>query len=404
MTAQHSELSGSGAYRWIRCPGSIALSKAAGRGGSSAAGREGTMAHAVSHHILATGKKPKTTKPFVFMDHEDEITDMTPTSEMIEYIMIYVDHIREHGKTGDVHLEQHLSLERLVKKGMFGTADAIVDKKGTRTLVVCDFKYGFTPVHISEDDPDDLLLGLKPNEQLMYYAAGALDMFDWRHDQVILEIVQPRCMEVEPVQSILISAAYVRWWAENTLWQAAHAATTENATLVPGDHCRFCLALNICPAARQKVQSLAVQDFGELVADIPVPDDGDHLAEVLRWSGLIDAWLRSCEEAALAELQNGRTIPGFKLVKKRANRVWPTDVPKKLADMLNDHLPKGKMFRSTDRLMQDPKLKSPAQLEEIIDRDVIDQVAIRPDNGVTLARESDKRRAIEPVNDFEKLT
>ncbi len=212
---QHSELSGSGSYRWMNCPGSIRMigGESGGEGGrvSSSYGREGTFAHAVAAHILTTDKTPLAGEEFPFDDHEEKIVGEI-TDEMLEYVMIYVDHVRRHGQTGVVQIEHHVDLSALVRDGMFGTCDAKISK--ARELVICDFKYGFYPVHLVNVD---LLLDggelAHVNSQLLYYAAGAAHEHEWRHDEITLEIIQPRCMEVNDIQSITIGRNQLRAWA-----------------------------------------------------------------------------------------------------------------------------------------------------------------------------------------------
>ncbi len=260
-------------------------------------------------------------------------------------------------------------------------------------VIVTDLKYGRVPVRLVYDDG-------RVNSQLMYYAAGVLDAQRWKQSRVILEIYQPRSPGTALQQTELPSQA-VREWATNELYEAAHATDAPDAPLTPGVWCRWCPAIDRCPAVREQAGQLATTDFAE-VRELQVPDDPATLARVLEMAPVFDAWLKGCEARAHALLSNGTKIEGFKLVAKRSNREWPTDDAKKLADLLNDHLPNSRKLISTAKLLTAPKLVSPAQLEKLLGEEVVNKVAVKPDAGTTVASWDDKREAV-TVNDFKEL-
>lgn len=400
---KHAELSGSSAHRWIACPGSVALARTVERRGSSPAAREGTKAHGLAENVLRYWRETREPESglrarwregtsFKWTDHEEEMSGEVE-QEMLDQVMVYVDRVvsivAQHTMAA-VYLEKHVTLKNLVRDGMFGTSDVIIDVG--KTLYVIDFKYGYSPVHLIGEGGD-------LNSQLMYYAAGALDGFKWRHETVFLEIVQPRSQEVEDVQSHGVPARYVKEWAETTLFDAAHAVDEPDAPLVPGEHCRFCDALAICPAVHSETQSLAASDFAGVAPR--VPNDPVGISKVLKFAPVIDAWLRECEAHAQALLERGTEVPGFKLVRKKTNRKFDTDSPKELIGKLRKA-----GFRnaiSPVDLMAEPKMKSPAQLEKLIGKEIVNKVAVKPEGDVTVAAESDAREAVGPVNDFEEL-
>lgn len=397
----HAELSGSTAFRWIRCQGSINLIRAVregggGSGSSNAAAREGTFAHAVAAHIL-NGNEVDIDEPFTFDDHGEEFSWPIPT-DMLEHVDVYVDRVRRHA-AGNGHLllvEHHVDLS-FVRDGMFGTCDAGIVKYDT--LVVNDFKYGHVPVRLIDYD---LVLESSVGElghinpQLLYYAAGLAHEYRWSHREIILEITQPRCVEVPPVQSTTVSASALKSWAENDLWEAAHLATVENAPLSAGEWCRFCPALGVCPEAEKTVREEASADFAEVAnaVTLEVPTDAERLSRILRWAPYIDAWIRACEASAFWQMRSGTAIDGFKLVEKKTHRVWPTQDAVELAKMLK--------VKKTD-LFGEPEMLSPAKMEKIAGKKIVKAVAVHPAGDLTIAALSDRRPAVEPAGDFDDV-
>lgn len=396
----HAELSGSTAFRWIKCQGSVNLIRAVREGGggsgSNAAAREGTFAHAVGAHIL-NGNEINIDEPFTFNDHGEEFSWTIPT-DMLEHVDVYVDRVRRHaaGNGNLLLVEHHVDLS-FVREGMFGTCDAGIIKPDV--LVVNDFKYGHVPVRLI--DYDFLLdssvgeLG-HINSQLLYYAAGLAHEYRWSHKEIVLEITQPRCVEVPPVQSTTISASALRSWAENDLWEAAHLATVENAPLSAGEWCRFCPALSICPEAMRVTQDEAGVDFAEVAnaVTLEVPTEPKRLSRILHWAPYIDAWIRACEAAALDQMRSGVVIDDFKIVEKKTHRVWPTEDPEELAKLLKVH---------REKLFADPEILSPAKMEKVAGKKIVKAVAVYPTGGVTIAAQSDRRPAISPAGDFDDV-
>ena len=380
MNQLRDKVTASSLERAFACPGSVRLSLGIDTGKSVYA-LDGNFAHKLCEEML-NATKPNDFKPGYRLKLRDGET-AEATEEMIDAALIYVKQVRQH--VGRVEVEVNVRHEGHARNAY---ADAVVDDG--KTLVVIDFKFGFTPVHLVGDDD-------QVNPQLMYYAAGALAKKKWKHRHAILEIVQPRCREVELVQSVTLPAKQIKSWMENDLYSALYAVDAPDAPLVAGDHCRFCPALSVCPAVHEKSQELAMTEFSE-VAKLHVPDDPHKLAKILKLAPIIDAWLRACEAAAQAELEAGGSVPGFKLVAKRSNRQWPENrTPIQIVKALG--VPMGKV---KDCYTQ-PELLSPTQMEKVVGKEIVNAVAVKPDAGNTIAAESDRREAVGPTRDFEEL-
>ena len=386
-------LTASGAERWIECPGSARLSENIPRQ-DTVYSDEGNLAHALSEQMIAYALKTGEAERGILQrfKHGTKVAYKDKSGivsqEMIDYALVYVKRVLELKKmmNGKVELEVNVAHQGHKRRAF---ADAIVVGQ-KREIAVVDFKYGYTPVRLVSNDG-------AYNPQLLYYAAGALEQYP--RNEVQIEIVQPRCQEVETIQSVVVPARDILHWKENTLWEAMHAVDADDAPLKTGSHCRFCPALAVCPEVYRQSQELAKADFDELTTTRPpaIPIDPKQLSRVLAAAPLIDAWLRACEAEAQAQMERGGTIDGFKLVKKRANREWPD-------------LPQGAILKAlgkrsnVDECFTKPELLSPAKMEKVLGKEVVNAVAVKPDAGLTIAAESDRREAVvSPAADFEDL-
>ncbi len=378
----------------MKCAGSIQQIGDSPSSGSEAA-RVGTGAHAAGEMLL-TGKKLKTGNTFQFeYDGKKEKLNFEPGME--EHVRFYVDHVKAIQKEwkAELHVEMKVSLEAIGIADAWGTADAVL--VGRNRIAVVDFKYGMTPV-VAED-----------NSQLMFYAAGVIlelsKIGKFKADklkdvEIVLQIVQPRCGEVEAVQSVVTTAEEIMRWANEELWEAAMATDATNPPLTAGEHCRWCPAIARCPAAGRLAGELARSDFEEMPQ---VTGDLQVLAKVLRLAPMIEAWLKACEAEAFELMRRGERIDGFKLVAKKSNREWPDLTEPEILKLLKKNGLKAKNV--IDECFTNPKLLSPAQMEKLPGgKEAVNAIAVKPDNGLTVAAESDRREAVTPaISDFEDI-
>jgi hypothetical protein len=368
----HSEHGASSAYRWLACPGSVSLCRHIPSKTSEYA-IEGTTAHALAELAL---KKGRDADFWVGMDIEGwEVTE-----EMAEAVQVYVDHIKGVMQEGDdLRLEQRVTLERLnPPRPMFGTCDGLIYRRAEKTLFVYDYKHGAgVPVDV------------EGNKQLRYYALGALLSLDKDEpcETIVAGIIQPRANHKDgPVREDKFGAGELLDFASE-LVEGVEKTLEDNAPLVPGSHCRFCNASAVCPARRDQAFELAQVEFGEMVPETidPRAMPIEVVANLLSRADQIEDWIRSLRAHVLSELEAGRTVPGFKLVNKRASRVW-TDQGKLIEWAKSKGLHEDEVF--------DKKVKSPAQFEKIVGKkNLPTEFVASVSTGVTLAREDDKRPA-----------
>jgi Protein of unknown function (DUF2800) len=393
----HSPFGGSGAHRWIACPGSVQFTRGMSESPSMYA-QEGTAGHAIAALCLT--------------EKQDAIEYVDRTVEGIEIdedlaaaVQTYVNTIREDQaeRGGKLLVEQKFHLKHLHPQ-FFGTADCVrpgLDK----TLTVYDAKFGRGEI-VEVTRP-----GGAPNLQLAFYALGALHelarviaLVGISHVELV--IVQPRAWHRDgPVRSAIFSLDEIRDVADE-LVHAAFMAERPDAKLVVGDHCTFCRGAATCPALRAHSLMVAQVEFDDDMAIVgKVPDPGImtpvQLGNVLDAAEIFETWLTAVRNRAhiLAESQS---IPGWKLVNKQARRKWSdeTKVPDELCFGFGVEIVS----------MYERKLKSPAQMEKLLtpqDRKSEAFKALCPpvSSGFTLVKESNPRPGVIPAQlDFDDGT
>lgn len=371
----HSEHGASGAYRWLACPGSVSMSRGIPDKTSPYA-VEGTAAHELAELALL---KKRDADFWI----GTKLEGVEVTQEMADAVQVYVDYIVTKLRDGDdLRIEQRIKLDKLnPARPMFGTADCVIYRESEKHLYVIDYKHG---AGVPVDAVD--------NPQLRYYALGALLSLGESQpcEQITACIVQPRADHPDgPIRADTMSTGELLDFAAD-LVEGVEATLQEDAPLNPGKHCRFCKAAAICPAKRDQALELAQIEFGD---DALLPDRIDprqmtieQVSNFLNAADQIEDWLRSLRAHVQSQLEAGEAVPGWKLVNKRATRVWSDK--DKIVEWASE-------FGLADEEIYERKIKSPAQLEKVVGKknlpkDLVSSVS----SGVTLARETDKRPAV----------
>jgi len=205
-------------------------------------------------------------------------------------------------------------------------------------------------------------------------------------------------MQHKGVRSETISAMDLLEWTAD-LRRAARATEAPDAPVNAGEWCTFCPAAGTCPALRDKALESAMADFAGAVIKVPA-DPGvltpEQMARLLDASDLIDKWLAAVRAHALHLAESGGTVPGYKLVDKRATRKWRDDgaAPQLLSGLGLDQ----------DDIF-DRKLRSPAQVEKLLPKEKRGDLAalvVKESSGVNLVRDDDARpsRVASAIADF----
>lgn len=249
-------------------------------------------------------------------------------------------------------------------------ADHMLDRPFIETLVldVVDFKYG-----------EGIMVEAPWNPQFMYYAYGILKLHPLVQ-KVRLTVIQPRMpWHAEGVvRTWEIDAETVIRWAEGTL-RPAMIRTDTDPGLNPGDWCRFCPAKLVCPAMKALFGAATTADVREVVEW----DD----ASAARNYDLIPAvkhYLRALEADAFRRLSHGSKFPNWKLVQKKANRVFKPEA----RDIF--------IGKFGNKALTEPELLSPAQMEKLGHgaQELVHEYAFTPETGMTIAPADDARAAV----------
>ncbi|MEE8551567.1 MAG: DUF2800 domain-containing protein [Gemmatimonadota bacterium] len=390
----HAILGASSASRWLACPGSvreIAALPAGERNRTSTYADEGSAAHTLGEKCLTNSYS--SAARFIDTLIPGKLQDWPVTDEMAESVQVYLDEVAYHVDRLKGQLFVEKSVKPIDRDDMWGTADAIIYEPFGE-LVVIDFKYG-----------KGVVIETDWNDQMMYYGLGGLREIGFNDvSKVTLVVVQPRAIHVDgPVRRWFIGKDILRDFSDH-LVSGADLTKDPDAPLKAGKHCRFCPVAPTCPAMRAVVMRAASDDFADLPEEIeepgahvklPDPQDAEELGRAMQLVPLLDFWVSEVQSLARRRLEHGQEVPGFKLVRGRANRAWKDadDVERRLRNM------KGV---SVDDIYG-KKLKSPAQLEKV--KALGDKSAERkkwvakhtykPEGTLSVAPERDPREAVE---------
>lgn len=384
---KHAPLPPSASGRWMRCAPSMAYvralidAKIIKKRVSGEAAQKGTRIHTWGEQFVRWMLKGKATTGV--KGDADEL------DQARAYAQFVVDFIQEVGDLYGEVLEYGIEDKGVVSENCWGHRDFWV--RTAKWLFVVDLKTGYEEV-----DPD--------SSQLKIYAHDIVERFE--PDNVSLIIYQPNANQAQPARDKQYTLAEYR--REMRAILSAEKASASwfgkpyrrmEAELVAGDHCGWCDALGVCPAARRHAQLISKESFMPVAsskksvarpaASPPEPSllTAAQLGEILERADMFQRWLEQVRVRALELIKMNKGVPGWKAVAKRTRYAWnqsatPAQIAKavglKPADVVETRtLSPGKV-----------KAKVPKKMHQKLDK-----LTWRPYD-VTIARESDRRPAI----------
>ena len=382
--AQHLKHGGSVAARTIQCPAWIRLASEVPftlEGKNNAAADEGTMLHNCMENLY--GLEGEHLTPESELEDGAEYNGQKLTQDLIESklrpAIDALELLMDKYNISDWKVEPFVK----ISDDMGGSIDLIGRSADKKTVTIVDYKFGYVNVEVVE------------NAQAQFYALAAAtdpstsDWFGPDLETIVLAIIQPND-NGEDLQTWETNLNQIDAF-ETEYLNAVEKTENPEALANSGPACKFCPAEAICPV--KTGEAMRATRVNEITAN--------KLAEYLPMVEELKSWIKSVEKMAHEQLELGAPIKGYKLVAKRATRVWNQP------EIVEDKIRKAKKITLEDGF--EYKLKSPAQIEKVcktLGIDYLKQYAplcSSVSSGTTIAKDSDKRSAVIPFAGLKQL-
>jgi hypothetical protein len=335
----HSKLGASQIHRIAECPASVRRSEGL-HSPTSVYAAEGTLTHAIAAQCLTTGASPT---EFIGGRHTVEGYEFVVDEAMADAIAVYLQTVRAdfaEFPERPMRLVEHRFHLKELHDDLFGTADCVQIYPAQKLVRVYDYKHGA-----------GVAVEVENNVQLKYYALGALLSTKVPTETVELVIVQPRCAHSDgAVRRYRFPAIELLDYSADLI-ELARLTESPDAPANAGGWCRWCPAAALCPDLKNLAAQAAQEEF---MPDQPY--DPAVLAASLALVDLVEGWAKSVRQFVYNEASHGRTIPGYKLVEKRAIRKW--------IDEHTAEIELQKLGLGESDLYEPRSIRSPAQIEK----------------------------------------
>lgn len=389
----HALLTASGSPRWMNCTPSARL-EAQFPNESSIYAEQGTAVHEFCEYLVRKDLHERVQMP----QSEFYTEEALENAEIYrEFVAEKVEEMRSAGLIPMVMVEEKLDFSNIVPEG-FGTGDCLILAPGK--LHIIDYKNGHHMVDAHR------------NSQLMLYALGALNMYDYLFNvqEVSMSIVQPR---VENISTYTCSKEELVSWGE-TVKPIAKLAFEGKGEQKPGEWCFFCKAKAVCRACAEEAMALVKTEFLDLDSGVLVDEteetdatasyDPDTTAPTFKSPSLltkaeieqmlptlnrIESWIEAIFAFVSSEaINHGICWNGYKVVEGRSKRQFldPKVVASAATQAGYTDIYKTEMISLTEF----EKLMGKKKFQE-----VLGEYVVKPPGKLALVPESDPRPAVD---------
>ncbi len=413
---QHARLSPSASKRWMTCPGSIGLTEQLNiEDKPSKFAAEGTVAHEIHEKCLLEGNAAKyyLGKTFTADGFKFTVTQgmVDAVQESLDYINGRIEDATEMDMTVRLEVEVRSSLEYLNIPGLDGgTSDVVLlffaeDEDGHEYLdeiEVIDYKHGA-----------GVAVEAKDNTQALCYGLGVMRLPQFNTDHIpsgiTITITQPRAHHPDgPIRSWNISQNQLAAWEQYELEPKAKACHEPDAEFKPSDDgCRFCPCAGQCPKLYERTQEVALADFADDSFPDPVTMSVEQKSLVMDHAAMLRAFIVAVEDQIKQEVDAGsKDYEGrYKLVRKTTRRKFVGEALDPVMSPLLDHLSEEDIFEQKSRSMTEIEKRLKNAIGNKHAKEIMDDITEKPEGGLVIAPESDKRKAVQPsvIGDFNNL-
>lgn len=418
----HSPVGGSTAKRLLKCPASVGLAVGIEDDESEHAAL-GTAVHSLIERCFRTNTDAWQHIGFWSGQYVGDSVPVPWDKQMANGAQVMLDAVRKahpDRNQGNFWVERQFHRPNLHPLCL-GTSDAVYLDEVDISDPACPGPVWWRTLHIWDyKNGAGVVIEVPENEQEMYYACGILDdMGLWNLvddmglwdlvDEVVLHIVQPNGFHWDgPVREWKTTPAYLRTWLDGTLLPGirlaialAESGTPEEQAkhTISGEHCRFCpVRAAACPQLMDDMKEFHA--MLDTIAALPRGADeltNDQLSRFLNLNEVAKIVVKAAGSTAFKRINGGGRVPGWKLVKARSNRALKERQRVKMheGDDVEMTVEEAAAIAFKGQEWTKPELKSAAQLDELPGGVAFTTLwAFKPDNGLTLSKDSDGRREV----------
>jgi hypothetical protein len=205
-------------------------------------------------------------------------------------------------------------------------------------------------------------------------------------DTISIHIVQP---PLDHIDVWTITAAELDQFEEQLETILARIESGDRRAVPDEKACQWCKAKATCRARADHNLAVIKKDF-----DLPATLSIGEIAELLPKMGQIAKWCASIEEYAFQQAERGVTVPGYKVVRGKSNRVWRSEA-EAAASLSICGIPDAKLWKK--------KLIGLGEAEKALGKShpVFQEICVKPEGAPTLVPEKDPRPAlVQSAEDF----